>query len=88
MTDIDDLKRRMEGGVSNLQTEFAGLRTGRAHVSLLDGITVEAYGSQMPLSQVGTVSTPDARMLSVQVWDGGMVKAVEKAIRDLSLIHI
>lgn len=85
MTDIDDLKRRMEGGVSNLQTEFAGLRTGRAHVSLLDGITVEAYGSQMPLSQVGTVSTPDARMLSVQVWDGGMVKAVEKAIRDSGL---
>jgi len=85
MTDINELKRRMEGGVSNLQTEFSGLRTGRAHVSLLDGITVEAYGSQMPLSQVGTVSTPDARMLAVQVWDGGMVKAVEKSIRESGL---
>lgn len=85
MTDIDDLKRRMEGGISNLQTEFKGLRTGRAHISLLDSITVEAYGSQMPLSQVGTVSTPDARMLSVQVWDSGMVKAVEKAIRESGL---
>lgn len=83
--DIDDLERRMQGAASNLRDEFGGLRTGRASASLLDPITVDAYGQQMPISQVGTVSVPEPRMLSVQVWDKGMVSAVEKAIRDSSL---
>jgi ribosome recycling factor len=68
-----------------LRKEFAGLRTGRASASLLEPITVPAYGSEMPLNQVGTVSVPEARMLSVQVWDKGLVKAVEKAIRTADL---
>lgn len=80
-----DLKRRMEGAIDNLQKEFSGLRTGRASVNLLDPITVDVYGSKMPLNQVGTVNVPEPRMLSVQVWDGGNVKAVEKAIRDAGL---
>lgn len=80
-----DLKRRMEGAIDNLQKEFNGLRTGRASVALLDPIVVDVYGSKMPLNQVGTVNVPEPRMLSVQVWDGGNVKAVDKAIRDSGL---
>lgn len=80
-----DLKRRMEGAVDVLHKEFGGLRTGRAATSLLDPIMVEAYGSPMPLNQVGTVGVPEPRMLTVQVWDKSLVKAVEKAIRDSSL---
>ncbi len=80
-----DLKRRMEGAIDNLQKEFSGLRTGRASVNLLDPVVVDVYGSKMPLNQVGTVNVPEPRMLSVQVWDGGNVKAVEKAIRDAGL---
>jgi len=80
-----DLKRRMEGAIDNLQKEFSGLRTGRASVSLLDPVTVDVYGSKMPLNQVGSVNVPEPRMLSVQVWDAGNVKAVEKAIRDAGL---
>jgi ribosome recycling factor len=83
--DIGDLERRMKGALSVLQTEFAGLRSGRASVSLLEPIMVEAYGSEMPINQVGTVSTPEARMLTVQVWDKGLVQAVEKAIRSSGL---
>ncbi|MFP4313532.1 MAG: ribosome recycling factor [Alphaproteobacteria bacterium] len=83
--DKADLKRRMDGAVENLQKEFGGLRTGRASVSLLDPVSVDAYGSKMPLNQVGTVSVPESRMLSVQVWDTGLVKATEKAIRDAGL---
>lgn len=83
--DPKELKRRMEGALNTLTNEFAGLRTGRAHVSLLDSVTVEAYGSRMTLNQVGTVSAPEPRMLIVQVWDKGMVKAVEKSIRDANL---
>jgi ribosome recycling factor len=84
---IADLKKRMNGAVEVLRKEFGGLRTGRASASLLEPITVAAYGSEMPLNQVGTVSVPEARMLAVQVWDKGLVKAVEKAIRmsDLGL---
>ncbi len=82
---VKDLKRRMEGAVEVLKKEFAGLRTGRASVSLLDPVMVEAYGGQMPVNQVGGVGAPDARLLTVQVWDKGMVKAVEKAIRDAGL---
>ncbi len=83
--DMKDLKRRMEGALDNFQSELAGLRTGRASVSLLDPVTVEAYGSQMPLNQVASVSAPEPRMLTVQVWDAGQTKAVEKAIRDSGL---
>jgi len=80
-----DLKRRMDSAVEVLHKEFGGLRTGRASTSLLDPVTVEAYGQAMPLNQVGTVGVPEPRMLVVQVWDKGMVKAVEKAIMDAGL---
>lgn len=80
--DKNDIKRRMDGAVDNLQTEFLGLRTGRASASLLDPVMVDAYGSKMPLNQLATVTVPEPRMLSVQVWDHSMAKAVEKAIRD------
>ena len=83
--DMADLKRRMGGAVSVLQTEFGGLRTGRASASLLDPIQVDAYGSQMPLNQVATVSVPEPRMISVQVWDNALAGAVDKAIRESSL---
>jgi ribosome recycling factor len=82
---LADLKKRMNGAVEVLRKEFGGLRTGRASASLLEPITVAAYGAEMPLNQVGTVSVPEARMLSVQVWDNGLVKAVEKAIRTSDL---
>lgn len=83
--DLKDIQRRMKGAVDVLRTEFAGLRTGRASTSLVDPITVEAYGSAMPLNQVASVSVPEPRMITVQVWDNGMVKAVEKAIREAGL---
>ena len=83
--EIGDLKRRMEGALASLKTEFAGLRTGRASANLLDPVIVNAYGADMPLNQVGTVNVPEARMLSVNVWDKGLVGAVEKAIRDAGL---
>lgn len=82
---IRDLKRRMEGALDSLRKEFAGLRTGRASASLLDPVMVEAYGNSMPLSQVGTVSVPEPRLIIVQVWDRGNVKAAEKAIREAGL---
>lgn len=83
--DKADLKRRMEGSFENLQKEYTGLRTGRAFASLLEPVVVEAYGSKMPLNQLGTVSVPEPRLLSVQVWDQTMVKVVEKAIRESGL---
>jgi ribosome recycling factor len=83
--DLDDIERRMGGAIEVLSREFSGLRTGRASSSLLDPIMVEAYGSQMPMNQVGTVSTPEARLLTVQVWDQGLVKAVEKSIVESGL---
>ncbi len=83
--DLSDIKRRMNGAISVLGDELSGLRTGRASANLLEPITVEAYGARMPLSQVATVSVPESRMLSVQVWDRGMVSAVERAIRDSNL---
>lgn len=82
---MKDLKRRMEGALENLATEFQGLRTGRASTDLLTPIHVDAYGASMPLNQVASISAPEARMLSVTVWDNGMVKAVEKAIRESEL---
>ncbi len=82
---ITDLEKRMQGAIATLKTEFSGLRTGRANASLLDPITVEAYGSRMPLNQVGSVTVPEPRTIAVQVWDRAMVSAVERAIRDSSL---
>jgi ribosome recycling factor len=82
---LADFQRRMNGALDALNKDFSGLRTGRASASLLDPVNVEAYGSTMPLAQVGTVSVPEARLLAVTVWDKGMVKAVEKAIRDAGL---
>ena len=81
----ENTKNRMEKSVETLKTDFGGLRAGRAHASLLDGIMVEAYGNMTPIAQVGTVSVPDARCLSVSVWDRGLAKAVEKAIRESDL---
>src|ERR1700744_527424 len=78
--DMNDLKRRMQGAVQSLKQELAGLRTGRASSALLDHIQVEAYGSHMPLNQLATISVPEPRLLSVQVWDRSMIHAVEKAI--------
>jgi ribosome recycling factor len=83
--DLADLKKRMDSALEVLRKELQGLRTGRASASLLEPIVVEAYGSEMPLTQVGTVNVPEPRMLTVQVWDRGLVKAVEKAIRSSSL---
>lgn len=83
--DLSDLQRRMQGAISVFKNELSGLRTGRASTSLLDPVVVNAYGSTMPLNQVATVSVPESRMLSVQVWDKSMVGAVEKAIRESSL---
>jgi ribosome recycling factor len=83
--DLSDLQRRMGGALSVFKNELSGLRTGRASSSLLDPITVTAYGSTMPLNQVATVSVPEPRMLSVQVWDRSMVGAVDKAIRESTL---
>jgi ribosome recycling factor len=83
--DKEDMKRRMKGAVATLRHEFAGLRTGRANPALLEPVMVEAYGSPMPVNQVGTISTPEPRLLTVQVWDKGLAKAVDKAIRDAGL---
>ena len=83
--DINELKRRMQGATQALKHELSGLRTGRASASMLEPVQVEAYGSHMPLNQVATVSVPEPRLLSVQVWDKTMVKAVEKAIVDSNL---
>jgi len=83
--DIDDLKRRMHGAVALLQQELGGLRTGRASAGLLEPVQVEAYGSHMPLNQVATVSVPEPRLLSVQVWDKSLVHAVERAIVNSNL---
>lgn len=83
--DLNDVKRRMDGAVQSLKSDLASLRTGRATSNLLDPIQIEAYGARMPINQVATVSVPEPRMLSVQVWDRGMVSAVEKAIRESDL---
>ncbi len=83
--DENDLKRRMDGALDALKREFGGLRTGRASTSLLENVQVDAYGAAMPMNQVASVSVPEPRMLSVQVWDDGNIKAVEKAIIDSEL---
>lgn len=83
--DKKDLERRMDGAVSALQTELVGLRTGRASINLLDSVQVEAYGSKVPMSQVGSVSVMDSRMLAVNIWDKTIVGAADKAIREAGL---
>ncbi len=83
--DIKDLRRRMEGAYDNFCKELSGLRTGRASVNMLEPVMVDMYGSKMPLNQVATVSTPEPRLLTVTVWDGSAVKAVEKGIMEAGL---
>lgn len=85
MLDTDDLQRRMEGAIANLRTEFASLRTGRASSSMLEPVMVDAYGAQTPINQVGTVNVPEPRMVTINVWDKGLVGKVEKAIRESGL---
>jgi ribosome recycling factor len=82
---IAELKQRMQGAIDSLEKDYVGLRTGRASTNMLESVTVEAYGSRMPLTQVGTVSVPEPRLLTVQVWDATMTKAVEKSIREAGL---
>ncbi len=83
--DTDDLTRRMDGAIGALRTEFASLRTGRASGSILEPIHVEAYGQMTPINQLGTVNVPEPRMVTINVWDKGMVGKVEKAIRESGL---
>jgi ribosome recycling factor len=83
--DINDLKRRMQGALQSLKQELSGLRTGRASANMLDPVQVDAYGTHMPLNQLATVSVPEPRLISVQVWDKSMVHAVEKAIINANL---
>ena len=83
--DENDLRRRMVGAVNSLKEEFIGLRTGRASTALLDTVAVDAYGSKMPINQVASLSTPEARLILIQVWDQSMVDAVEKSIRETEL---
>jgi ribosome recycling factor len=83
--DVAELKRRMQSATQSFRHELGGLRTGRASASLIEPVSVEAYGSHMPINQVATISVPEPRMLSVQVWDKSMVAAVDKAIRSANL---
>jgi len=83
--DLDDLERRMDGALASLRTEFASLRTGRASGSMLEPVMVDAYGTMTPINQVGTVNVPEPRMVTINVWDKGLVNKVEKAIRDSGL---
>ena len=83
--DFKDLQRRMEGAINAFKTDLASLRTGRASSNLLDAVTVQAYGSAMPINQVANVSVPEPRMISVSVWDKSMVSAVDRAIREANL---
>src|SRR5207302_7921127 len=84
-TFLKDLRRRMDGAVEVLRKEFGGLRTGRASASLLEPVAVAAYGNSMPINQLANISVPEPRMITVQVWDRAMVKAVDKAIREAGL---
>tara|TARA_B100000405_G_scaffold171433_1_gene119819 strand:- start:5120 stop:5677 length:558 start_codon:yes stop_codon:yes gene_type:complete len=81
----DDLIKRMDGAISSFSGDLAGLRTGRASTNMVDGIMIDAYGQKMPIDQVGSISVPEARMISIQVWDKGLVVAVEKAIHESGL---
>ena len=81
----DDLIKRMDGAINSFNGDLAGLRTGRASTNMVDGILVDAYGQKMPIDQVGSISVPEARMISIQVWDKGLVIPVEKAIHESDL---
>ncbi|KRS14228.1 ribosome-recycling factor [Roseovarius atlanticus] len=83
--DTKDLERRMDGAMTSLRTEFASLRTGRASASMLEPVMVDAYGAMTPINQVGTVNVPEPRMVTINVWDKGLVNKVEKAIRESGL---
>ncbi len=83
--DLDDIERRMDGAMAALRTEFASLRTGRASASMLEPIMVDAYGSATPINQVGTINVPEPRMVTINVWDKGLIGKVERAIRDSGL---
>lgn len=83
--DLDDIERRMDGALAALRAEFSSLRTGRATASMLDPVMVDAYGAMMPVNQVGTVNVPEPRMVTINVWDKGLVIAVDKAIRNSGL---
>ncbi len=83
--DLKDIKKRMDGAIAALKSEFGGLRTGRASTSLVEPIDVDAYGQKMPMVQVGTISVPEPRMITIQIWDKGLVGATEKAIRESGL---
>ncbi len=85
MLDTDDLERRMDGAMTSLKTEFASLRTGRASASMLEPVMVDAYGAMTPINQVSSVNVPEPRMVTVNVWDKGLVGKVEKAIRESGL---
>ena len=85
MLDTDDIQRRMDGAMASLRTEFGSLRTGRASGSMLEPVMVDAYGSMTPINQVGTVNVPEPRMVTINVWDKGLVGKVEKAIRESGL---
>ena len=82
---LQDFSRRMDGAINSLKGEFSGLRTGRASASLLDPVVIEVYGSKMPLNQLATLSTPDPRTISVQVWDKSQVEVIDKTIREAGL---
>ncbi len=85
MSSLDKAKQRMEGALEALRREFSSVRTGKANAGLLDSVRVEAYGSKLPLNQVGTVSAPEPRMLTIQPWDRSQIKAIEKAILEAGL---
>ena len=83
--DLTDITRRMKGAVASTEADFQGLRTGRASAAMLEPVQVDAYGSKMPINQLGNISAPEARLLTIQVWDQTMVDAVEKAVRESDL---
>ncbi len=85
MADIKELRKRMEGALASLKAEFSGLRTGRANAQLVEPIDVDAYGSKMPMNQVGTITVPEPRMITIKEWDKTLVGAVEKAIREAGI---
>ncbi|NTJ64304.1 ribosome recycling factor [Agrobacterium rhizogenes] len=84
-SDLKELKRRMDGAIAAFKSDIASLRTGRASANILDPVTIEAYGSRMPLNQVANITVPEPRMLTVSVWDKSMVGAVERSIRESNL---
>lgn len=83
--DLDDLQRRMDGAMSSLRGEFASLRTGRASATMVEPVMVDAYGAMTPINQVGTVNVPEPRMVTINIWDKGLVGKAEKAIRESGL---